>query len=183
MKKLCLALVAVVLATVTQAASVSWTVTNIYKGNTTDKAQTTDGYMVYLINDATYSQSDAASALAAGTLTTATISGKAAVSSGLTAAGKLNKEGTDLGDLADGTYYFYNVIVGGGNAVVGDKVKLEVTPVGDPQLGSFNAKTLTQNSANWKPAGGGGGGDIPEPTSALLLLMGGAILALRRKRA
>ena len=36
--------------------------------------------------------------------------------------------------------------------------------------------------AGWSAAGGGGG-DIPEPTSGLLLLVGGAMLALRRKRA
>ena len=181
MKKLIVFLAAAAFAAVAQAASVQWTVTNIYKGNTTDKALTTDGYMVYLVNDATYSQADAASALAGGTLTADSISSKASASSGLTADGKLSKAGTDLGDLANGTYYFYNVIVGGGNAVVGDKVKLEVTPVGDPQLGSYNAKTLTQSSANWKPAGGSSG-DIPEPTSGLLLLVGAGMLALRRKQ-
>ena len=138
--------------------------------------------MVYLINDATYSQSDAAAALAAGTLTESFISGKATASSGLTSDGKLAKSGTDVGDLANGTYNFYNVIVGNGNAVVGSNVTLEVTPVGDPQLGSFNAKTLTQNSSNWKSVTGGGG-DGPEPTSGLLLLVGAGILGLRRKRA
>ena len=181
MKKLIVVLAVAACAVAAQAATVAWTVTNIYKGNTTDKAQTTDGYMVYLINDAMYSQSDAAAALAAGTLTAATISGKATASSGLTAAGKLSTD-ANVGDLANGTYYFYNVIVGGDNAVVGSTVKLEVTPVGDPQLGSFNAKTLTQSADNWKSVTGGGGGGIPEPTSALLLLMGGAMLALRRKQ-
>lgn len=182
MKKLIVALAIAVSAAVAQAASVQWTVTNIYKDSTT-KATTTDGFMVYLINDATYSQATAAAALAAGTLTTDILSGKATASSGLTADGKLSKAGTDVGALANGTYNFYNVIVGNGNAVVGSNVTLEVTPVGDPQLGSFNAKTLTTNASNWKSVSGGGGGDIPEPTSALLLLMGGAMLALRRKRA
>ena len=182
MKKLIVALAIAVSAAVAQAASVQWTVTNIYKDSTT-KAATTDGFMVYLINDATYSQATAAAALAAGTLTTDIISSKAVTSSGLTADGKVSKAGTDVGNLADGTYQFYNVIVGGGNAVVGSNVSLEVTPVGNPQLGSFNAKTLTTNADNWKSVSGGGGGGIPEPTSALLLLMGGAMLALRRKRA
>ena len=181
MKKLIVVLAAVAFATVAQAASVQWTVTNIYKGNTTDKALTTDGYMVYLINDATYSQSAAAAALAAGTLTADTISSKAVASNGLTADGKLSKAGTDLGDLADGNYKFYNVIVGGGNAVVGDTVNATIVSVGTPTLGSFNAKTLTQSSDSWKSVSGGSG-DIPEPTSALLLLMGGAMLALRRKQ-
>ena len=181
MKKLIVALAIAASAAIAQAASVQWNVTNIYKDSTT-KATTSDGFMVYLINDATYSQSDAAAALAAGTLTTDTISSKAVASSGLTADGKVTKADTNVGDLANGTYYFYNVIVGGGNAVVGSTVKLEVTPVGDPQLGSFNAKTLTTNADNWKSVSGGSGG-IPEPTSALLLLMGGAMLALRRKRA
>ena len=176
MKKLIVVLAVVACAVAAQAATVAWTVTNIYKGNTSDKAQTTDGYMVYLINDATYSQATAAAALAAGTLTADTISGKATASSGLTAAGKVSTD-ADVGDLANGTYNFYNVIVGGGNAVVGSNVSLEVTPVGNPQLGSFNAKTLTQSADNWKSVGG-----VPEPTSALLLLMGGAMLALRRKR-
>ena len=185
MKKMIVALAIAVSAAIAQAASVQWTVTNIYK-DSTNKAATTDGFMVYLINDAEYSQSDAAAALAAGTLTTSTISSKAVASSGLTVDGKVSKAGTDVGDLANGTYYFYNVIVGGDNAVVGSTVKLEVTPVGDPQLGSFNAKTLTQDSSNWKSVtggGGGGGGDGPEPTSGLLLLVGAGILGLRRKRA
>ena len=64
MKKIIVALAIVACAAISQAASVTWNVTNIYKGNTTDKALTTDGYMVYLINDATYSQATAAAALA-----------------------------------------------------------------------------------------------------------------------
>lgn len=183
MKKLIVVLAAVGLAAVAQAASVNWAVSNIYKGNTTDKALTTDGYTVYLVSDATYSQSDAAAALAAGTLTESFISGKATTSSGLTADGKVNKT-ANLGDLADGTYYYYNVIVGGGNAVVSDTVKATIVSVGTPSLGSFNAKTLTQSASNWKSVTGGGGGETtPEPTSGLLLLVGGAMLALRRKRA
>ena len=185
MKKLIVVLATVALAAVAQAASVSWTVTNIFKGNTTDKAQTTDGYMVYLISDATYSQTDAAAALAAGTLTASDIASKATTSSGLTAAGKLSKD-VDLGALADGTYTFYNVIVGDGNAVVGSTVNATITSVGDSQIQSFNAKTLTQNSSSWKSVtggGGGGGGGTPEPTSGLLLLVGAGILGLRRKRA
>ena len=176
MKKLIVALAIAVSAAVAQGTSVQWNVTNIYKDSTT-KAATTDGFMVYLINDATYSQATAAAALAAGTLTTDTISSKAVASSGLTADGKVTKADTNVGNLADGTYNFYNVIVGGGNAVVGSNVSLEVTPVGNPQLGSFNAKTLTTNADNWKSVSG-----VPEPTSALLLLMGGAMLALRRKK-
>lgn len=182
MKKLIVVLAMAAFASISQAASVSWSVTNIFKDSTT-KAETTDGFMVYLINNATYSQSDAASALAAGTLTKDTISGKAVTSSGLTATGKVSTT-VDLGNLADGTYQFYSVIVNGDNAVVGDNVTASITSVGTPQMGNFNAKTLTTNADNWKSVtGGGGGGGVPEPTSALLLLMGGAMLALRRKRA
>lgn len=181
MKKLIVVLAITVSAAVAQAAAVQWTVTNIYK-DSTNKATTTDGFMVYLINDADYSQATAAAALAAGTLTADTISGKAVASSGLTADGKVSKAGTDVGNLADGTYKFYNVIVGDGNAVVGDTVTASIVSVGTPSLGSFNAKTLTTNASNWKSVTGGGSGDIPEPTSALLLLMGGAMLALRRKQ-
>ena len=181
MKKLIVVLAVVACAVAAQAATVAWTVTNIYKGNTTDKAQTTDGYMVYLINNATYSQSDAAAALAAGTLTKDIISGKATASSGLTAAGKVSTD-ADLGSLADGSYKFYNVIVGGDNAVVGSLVDATIVSVGTPSLGSFNAKTLTQSADSWQSVTGGGSGGIPEPTSALLLLMGGAMLALRRKQ-
>lgn len=181
MKKLIVALAIAVSAVVAQAASVQWTVTNIYKDSTT-KATTTDGFMVYLINDADYSQSAAAAALAAGTLTKDTISGKATASSALTADGKVSKPGTDLGALADGNYQFYNVIVGGDNAVVGSLIDATIVSVGTPSLDSFNAKTLTTNASNWKSVSGGGSGDIPEPTSALLLLMGGAMLALRRKQ-
>ena len=186
MKKLIVVLATVALATVTQAASVAWNVSNIFKGNSTDKVQTTDGYMVYLISDATYSQSDAAAALAAGTLTESFVSGKATASSGLTAAGKVATT-ADLGSLADGEYTYYNVIVGDGNAVVGSTVTATITSVGDPQMGNFNAKTLTQNASSWKSVtgggGGGGGGGAPEPTSGLLLLVGAGILGLRRKRA
>ena len=47
-------------------------------------------------------------------------------------------------------------------------------------LPNLTLDTTDLASAGWTKTGGGG---VPEPTSGLLLLVGGAMLALRRKRA
>ena len=51
-------------------------------------------------------------------------------------------------------------------------------------LPNVTLDTTDMASAGWTPSSGGGGtGGVPEPTSGLLLALGGAMLALRRRRA
>ena len=186
MKKLMFMLAAVAVAACTQAASVSWTCTNVK-----DRDGNSISGIAYFVNAATLSQSDAKAFTKASDWTTA-LSG--AYSYTPSAAGKYTSAAVDnatlgLGDDVDASGY----LVIFDTATITDASHYYMTEVKDFHTygGTFEqqVKWGSQSSASqaasaWadvKPSGGSGG--VPEPTSGLLLLMGGAMLALRRRRA
>ena len=195
MKKLMIVCVAVAMAAVAQAASVSWTISNIYSpsdpnpkaavgsvsawlfvtGNTTD---VTDGIPVTTLaavqavldsGDLTGLSSLAAAHgtnASAGMFTGAT--GLTGFSSGSLTAFAVVVDGTDL---ASAENYF---LVNGG----AEKTASFTSATGAKALGWGSQATITQAAGGWTSTS-----PIPEPTSGLLMLIGMAGLALRRKRA
>lgn len=179
MKKLMVILAAVAMAASVQAASVSWTCTNVKDGS----GNAISG-IAYFVNAATLSQSDTAAFTKASDWTTA-LSG--AYSWTPTNAGKYTSAAVDnatLG-LSDATAsQAYLVIFD--TATITDASHYYMTEV-------MSFETLTgsyEQQVKWgsqsKPsqaAGAWSAVSVPEPTSGLLMLVGLAGLALRRRRA
>ena len=175
MKTLMFMLVAVAMATVTNAAYVDWKF---------GKDTTLNGYTVYAFDAA--NQSTVLAALAAYDATAQETIDGLVLSSAEVKKGNANSPGTDVGSatsllllavngaFADGVAYKYDTL-----DISGDVYTPPTPPPDNPTtLAAFG------NSGTVVAKGGGGGTDptIPEPTSGLLLLVGGAMLALRRKQ-
>ena len=184
MKKLIAVLATIIVAAATQAASVKWTCTNVYK----DSENKNSG-VAYLVLE-----SDVAdfNSLAGDKAAINTALGKAKYSFTPTTAGtySLTKTNAELG-LSDGVAYGNAYLVIFDTATVTDSSNFYVTPSkGLTTYGGDNTTSVafgsqatnSKLSDNWKGVSGGSQPDVPEPTSALLLLMGGAMLALRRKQ-
>ena len=179
MKKLMTLAAAVVLAAASQAASVYWTATNVYAGNSTDKANGIAYFMTTAMADVAAFKTDADFAA----LT------KDAYSWTPTTAGTYSKtaaqavENATLGLEDAKSYTAYLVIFNG--ATIADSDSFYVTNTKDfttyggtstVSVGFMSQKTGSQ--ASWTAMQ-----SVPEPTSGLLLLLGMAGLALRRKQA
>ena len=179
MKKLMFMLAAVAVAACTQAASVSWTCTNVKDGS----GNAIDG-IAYFVNAATLSQETLAGYSKASDFTTA-LSGMYSWTP--TDAGKYTSAAVDnatLG-LSDATAsQAYLVIFD--TATITDSSNYYVTEVKsfDTYAGTMtqNVKWGSQSTAS-QAAGAWTSVSVPEPTSGLLLLVGMAGLALRRRRA
>lgn len=180
MKKLMFMLAAVAMTAGVQAASVSWTCTNVKDGS----GDPISG-IAYFVNAATLSQSDAKAFTKASEWTTA-LSG--AYSWTPETAGKYsNADGVanaTLG-LADATASQAYLVVFD-TATITDASHYYMTEVKsfDTLSGSYtaNVKWGSQSTAS-QAAGAWTSVNVPEPTSGLLMLVGLAGLALRRKRA
>ena len=179
MKKLVFMLAAVAVAACTQAASVSWTCTNVKDGS----GNAIDG-IAYFVHAATLSQSDAKAFTKASEWTTA-LSG--AYSYTPTTAGKYTSAAVanatlGLGDDVDASGY----LVIFDTAAITDTSHYYMTEVKDfhTMAGTFEqqVKWGSQSTAS-QAAGAWTSVSVPEPTSGLLLLVGMAGLALRRRRA
>ena len=190
MKKLMIALAAMGVALGVQAAAVTWTITNVYKGNDSDKAS---GIAYVFLNTTaldTSSWTDATSAMAWINANALGKNGTAFSWQGSDGNFGMNTA-TDpalLGLTADGTtkYQLYAVIFD--TTSVTDASNYYVTDAMSKGKAIANSSTTTQFSigdqlsksqapGNWSSVA------APEPTSGLLLLLGMAGLALKRKRA
>jgi hypothetical protein len=189
MKKMIIAAAAVLVGFAVNAASVTWTASNIFQpGDTVNKVATGDG-LVYLFCAEEFSASQV-QALLSSTETSladkvAALNANSIGSSALTGDGRVSTA-TEWNKAA-GSYTFYGVIFE--DSAVAENGMYVVTATSssygwdnsaDTAVSLGNQKTLTQNAGSWSTVGAVA---VPEPTSGLLLLLGMAGLALRRKQA
>jgi hypothetical protein len=189
MKKLIVFAACAMLAAVTQAAAVGWSLAGAtsYAG---------DAYKFFVIgqNGAT-SIATITALLDAGTDTSSYALGSGTIAANGSASVPATTAGAPT--LGEGTYTGFFVVFdsatpasGSANYAVVSGASTLTKTIGSSTatvaFASGNASSILNNSSNWKsfgPTSGGGGGDGPEPTSGLLLLVGAGILGLRRKRA
>ena len=179
MKKLMFILAAAVATATVQAASVSWTCTNVKDGD----GNAING-IAYFVNAATLSQSDAAAFTKASDWTTA-LDGMYSYTP--STAGKYTSAAVDnatLG-LSDATASSAYLVIFD-TATITDASHYYMTEVKsfDTYGGTETAsvKWGSQSTAS-QAAGAWTSVSVPEPTSGLLMLLGMVGLALRRRRA
>ena len=182
--------VAVVVAAVAQAASVSWTITNVYSpADSTAKvaAGSMSAWLFVTANSTDVTTGIPVTTLAAvqAVLDSGDLTGLASLAAahGTNAAaggfsGSTGLEGFSSGaltafavvvdstDLASAENYF---LASGGT----EKTATFTSATGIKTLGWGSQATITQTAGGWTA--------VPEPTSGLLLLLGMAGLALKRK--
>ena len=186
MKKLMIALAAVAIGFAAQAGSVSWSMTNVYLGNTTDLASGCIGYLLVGsdLSAPVSAITDVASAKAF--VTANNTYGGSAIGD---ASGKFNVAA--YGSYDEASVTVYGIVF---NAATIDEAtqfyvsksskELIVPGSGDGGANLGTQKTNSQAAANWHSMGSTPGPEpIPEPTSGLLMLVGLGALALRRRRA
>ena len=185
MKKLMFILAAVAMAASVQAASVSWTCTNVYAGNDSDKVS---GVAYFLTTDM-LAYSDAQALAGKGKTAITTALGSAYSFNGSAGTFSVSSPGVanaTLG-LSDGADYTAYLMIFD-SATITDESKFYLTATkglttytGADDTTSVkwqSQATASKQASGWASATGG----VPEPTSGLLLLIGGAMLALRRKQ-
>ena len=194
MKKIMIACVAVAMAAVAQAASVSWSISNIYSpADSTAKvaAGSMSAWLFVTANSTDVTTGIPVTTLAAvqAVLDSGDLTGLASLSAAHannSAAGMVTgatgltgfSSGTltafavvvDSADLADAENYF---LVSGGAT----KSATFTSATGVKMFGWGDQTSYTQAAGAWTSVAT----DVPEPTSGLLLLLGMAGLALRRK--
>ena len=192
MKKLMIVCVAVAMAAVAQAASVSWTISNVYSPSDSTVKVAAGSMSAWLF--VTANSTDVTTGIPITTLAAVEAvlaSGDLTGLSSLAAANGINSsagmftgatglEGFSSGsltafavvvdstDLASAQNYF---LASGGT----EKTATFTSATGAKTLGFGSQATITQSANGWQA--------VPEPTSGLLMLVGLAGLALRRRRA
>jgi len=169
-----------------QAASIDWSVgANSWTlSNGTKAAKDTT---VYFINGAT-SLSDIASAVSAGTITSADWYYGSATTEN-TKGYISTKTATSDTKLVAGKEYSFSVLMVDGDKYMVSAVNKQnayTTGSPDPLEVTFSSSYMNANSQTASAAGAVNGwatASVPEPTSGLLLLLGVAGMALRRRRA
>ena len=192
MKKLIIAAAVACVAALTQAATVSWSISGL-KDSTGNLMSSGAAYVFCTKGANAKSVADVTAALAAITsaddLKTYLADNSLSALKGTISSGGTNVSGVDLASsgvpAATSSVKIFAVIVD--DDTFGDNVKYVITAasgnVKTPAASTSNnagftldGATPTANPSNWTAA-------APEPTSGLLLLLGVAGLALKRKRA
>jgi len=191
MKKLMVAAAIVCAAVMAQASTFQWgtkstgTTGVIWDGTSLKNAKATYGQVaVYLLDSATYSTSDAFTALKAGTFDAS----KAISTTTLSTASKITAKNFEYGTIGktydmyfvsifddDPNTFYMSSVKTGNMALESGTTALEWTDV------AGNSKTTLKAADGYQ--GAGVYTAVPEPTSGLLLLLGVAGMALRRRRA
>ena len=191
MKKLMIACVAMAMAAAAQAASVSWTITNVYSpADTTAKvaAGSMSAWLFVTANstDVTTIKTTTLAAVQA-VLDTGDLTGLSSLAAahGTNAAAGNITGATGLDGFSSGTLTAFAVVVDSTDLASAQNYFLasggatkDVTftsATGNKSLAFGSQATITQAAGAWTA--------VPEPTSGLLMLLGMAGLALRRRRA
>ena len=189
MKKLMIALAAVAVAAVAQAASIDWSIGSNSWFLSDGSTKAAKGTAVYLINAASWS--DIKTAIDGGaTSFTTSDTGILAVGTTSNAKGAVSGTATST-SLTAGTSYDFAYLVFDTTDASDVKYFASVKSTAaayDPTDATYSeAQSITFDGASYSNTGLSGGWQsaaaVPEPTSGLLMLLGMAGLALRRKRA
>lgn len=184
MKKLLVFAACAMLAAVTQAAAVGWSLAGA-------ASYANDSYQFFVIGQNGVSSIATITALLdAGTSVdsyafgSGTIGGNGSANVGTSASGKTLDAGTHeaffvVFDAASPTSGSANYAVVSGAAGL---TKTIAATTANVTFAGGNASSILSNADNWKSFGPSSGGGVPEPTSGLLLLVGAGMLALRRKQ-
>ena len=192
MKKLMIACVAVAIAAVAQAATINWTITNVYSPSDSTAKVAAGSMSAWLF--VTANSTDVTSGIPVTTLAAVQAvldSGDLTGLSGLAAAHASNSaEGTiggatGLTGFSSGSLTAFAVVVDSTDLAAAENYFLAGN--GSEKTASFTSAT-GMKVLNWgsqaaitQAAGGWTSTAVPEPTSGLLLLLGMAGLALKRK--
>ena len=186
MKKVIIGLAAIVMASATQAAAVSWKVTT---GNSAYAGM--DVYAFTAADLAATTALEACKSTTASDWTSFFAKGDKGTTAG--SGNRIGQEGGTTGIAAGDNLTFVIVdgsVAEGSNYYVFSPVSIPAANVYEPpasgaQWNSLKAGDLTLAGSGKFTAGSTPTPDpdpLPEPTSGLLLLVGGAMLALRRKQ-
>ena len=171
MKKIIVALVAIVIGVAAHAAAIQWTASAI----ALPEGGSATSITAYLISTDTLAYDQAAATFAGGDFSA--LSGAIMSTSGIAVGTTAARIGKTAGNYNAGDVVSaYTVFVNSDQTafIVSSKVITATAAT----LGNMNFGFGTQAGNAWQSAGTG----TPEPTSGLLLLLGGAMLALRRKQ-
>lgn len=181
MKKLTIALAAIMAGLAVNAATIKWNSGTIYNQAGTKANKTTAVVTAYLysLTEAQYATVSAMTADAIYTAAQAGSYGTAAVTQTSTALGAINITQTVTGGTSESPVTYYGLVVYE-DAVSdgGPYVKAAAKTVTFQDDGSTTLASLASSQSTWTATSA-----VPEPTSGLLMLLGVAGLALRRRRA
>ena len=186
MKKLIIAVAAVAVGIVANAASFNWQATSGYLWDGADTPAKITSGSAYLLFTSALTQSDLVTAFAADAATAASTVSSKSVSTGTIGSNARIAVTEFTADVtSDQTAYF--VVFNGDNMYISGTADAGYMAVGASDI-SFGS--MTSSSKTFKDAADGyagaswyGAAAVPEPTSGLLMLLGMAGLALRRRRA
>ncbi len=190
MTKVVVYLIVVLLTSVVNAATFTWSATNI---PTLDGGISSAGSYVYLL-DANVKGDGFDYGYA--TIKSALESGSTSEVLAASSNGALKEQATSYHfgppmvttskaegsfEMGVGVYNYYLVVFDKemNSYIISDLAEIDYGGTGGPNK-SFDFSSATWTSLSLSPGGGDEG--VPEPTSGLLMIVGGALLALRRKQ-
>ena len=193
MKKLMIMCATVAVAAAAQAASINWTISNVYTPGDADSKATKATYTALLFVTANTTDVTTLPVTTLAAVQTVLESGDLTGLSSLAAVSKQNtgdglwSGATGLTGFSSGTLSAFAVVVDSTDLasannyfIVSDGAEKSVTftsASGAKALGWGDQTSYTQGAGKWTST------SVPEPTSGLLMLLGMAGLALRRKHA
>ena len=194
MKKLMIACTVVAMAAVTQAASINWTISNVFTpSDSSSKADTgtMSAWLFVTANSTDVTTGIPITTLAAvqSVLDSGDLTGLSSLSAahGSNTSAGMFTGATGLEGFSSGSLTAFAVVVDSTDLASAEnyflvssgaeKTATFTSATGMKQLAWGSQASITQAAGGWTST------SVPEPTSGLLMLLGMAGLALRRKRA